>query len=276
MSGPVAVSFSSVLPSGQPAGLTLPAILVALAVIGWRAMAVLPRGSRPVSSRGAPPGRFLRDGQRATAMLDFVLTFPFFLMIVLTVVQMALVINARLMVGWAAYAAARAAVVNTDGGEDVAKARAERAAAIATLPISPSIRALEYPDPSVWLLLAAGEENPRLPGTQLQRRWTRSRGKLAWARRATDVRIEGAQDDGTFAAKAPVTVTVTHRYDLAVPWAGRIFAAFRGGWWLGRPVTPLVATVTLANQGRIETDGPLGTPCKTPVGSILGLLKRIF
>jgi hypothetical protein len=250
-------------------------ILGGLACLAWRLGTGLSFPTGPGEARRAR--RFIRRGERASALFDFVLTFPLFLMIVLIIVQMALMINARLVVGWAAFAAARSAVVSSEGGIDAARREAEAAAAIGTLPIAPSSPLHELPDLRVLPLLIAGNENPELPGSQMGRRWLRTAGKLGGARALTDVEISGADRYGRFSPRSPVTVTVLHRYQLRVPWAGGALAALVGRRGLYGPEVVIDETVTLVNQGRIHTEGTPPKRCPDPAGNfvdwLLGMLS---
>lgn len=250
------------------------AILAGLALLASRLGARLPLGARV--REVTRPRRFFSQGERASVLFDFVLTFPLFLMIVLIIVQMALMINARLVVGYAAYAAARSAVVNSDGSVEKARRQAEAAAAIGILPIAPSSPFHELPDPRVLPLLAAGNENPELPGSQLTRRWLRTAGKLAGARATTEVEISGADRYGHFPPRAPLTVTVIHRYPLRVPWAGGALAAVVGRRGPFGPEVAIDETVTLVNQGRIRTEGMPGEKCTDPAGNFFDWLLDVL
>ncbi len=182
-------------------------------------------------------------------MLDFVLTFPFFVMILLIVIQFALMVNARLVVSWAAFAAARSAVVWTDDGLEVATRRAKKAAAVACTAISPSVLAL--PDPGSLLLLA---HSP----TRIGHRALRISGMHRYALSATEVAVTAGGENGEIGPHDPVTVTATYQFHLAVPYADGIFSRAFGGRHLGKPVVPIRETYTLTNEGKVHTEGKAG------------------
>jgi hypothetical protein len=179
-------------------------------------------------------------------MLDFVLTFPFFVMILLIVIQFALMVNARLVVSWAAFAATRSAVVWTDDGLEVATRRAKKAAAVACTAISPSVLAL--PDPGSLLLLA---HSP----TEIGHRALRVSGMHRYALSATEVEINVGGEKQELGPHDPVTVTVTYQFHLAVPYADGIFSRAFGGRHLDLPVVPIRETYTLSNEGKVHTEG---------------------
>jgi len=245
-----------------------------LALRGWQVL--------PLAIRRRPLRGFGR-AEAATAMLDFILTFPLFTMIILVVIQFALMVNARIVVSYAAYLAARSAIVNTDGGLAAAEARAEAAAEIGCLPISPALdSALTYPNPALGLLLIHSDENPDLPGSERLRRWYRSGGKHLYAQEATEVTITGADAEGHFAPQVPVTVTVSHAFRLSVPYADGVFAALVGDTFLGQTVVTITDSYTFLNEGKVRTEAKQekgrcrsGADLFSP-GELLDLLKELF
>ncbi len=244
-----------------------------LAVRFWQVL--LPR-----VQAGRPLAKFGRGEESATATLDFILTFPLFTMIILTVVQFALMVNARIVVSYATYTAARSAIVNTDGGLAEAEAHAEAAAEISCLPISPQlVSGLTYPKPALALLLMHADENPHLPGNEFHRRWRRSGGKHLYAQAATEVEITGADPEGNFPPKVPVTVTVSHAFRLSVPYADRVFAALVGGTYLGWPVVTITDSYTFLNEGKVRTEAKKEVEqCKSGIDlkGLLSLLRNIL
>lgn len=210
--------------------------------------------------RGGVRGFTARE-ESGTVMLDFILTFPFFLMILLIVIQFALMVNARIVVSWAAFAAARSAVVWTDGGMEVAAQRAKAAAAVACTAVSPAV-GLFVPEPPLVLLVLHGGEASRLPGSEMLRRSFKVSGKHLYATSATEVEVTsddlGAVEEGTegtLGPHDPVTVAVTYQFHLAVPYADGIFSHAFGGWHRGLPVVPISESVTLNNEGKVRTEG---------------------
>jgi hypothetical protein len=203
-------------------------------------------------------------------------------MILLIVIQFALMVNARIVVSWAAFAAARSAVVWTDDGLEVAKKRAQRAAAVACTAISP-VPALSIPftDVGAELLAVHGTANTL-------HRLSRVSGMHRYALAATEVEVK-TDHEGDNASKSeqselgphdPVTVTVTYQFHLAVPYADGIFSRAFGGQRFAGPAMPIRETYTLTNEGKVHTKG--GDPAAKcsyfdlSVTDILGTLRRLF
>src|SRR5207248_2939927 len=96
----------------------------------------------------------LRADERGTSELEFALAFPIFLVSVLITVQIALLLNAQLIVDYAAFCAARSAAVwvpqdlpdeppnaiaSDDESSSEKRARIRRAALVATLTVAPRL-----------------------------------------------------------------------------------------------------------------------------------------
>ena len=180
---------------------------------------------------------FVHREDSGTGMLDFLLVFPIFMMIVLIIVQLLMLLNARILVGYAAYTAARSAAVNLDDG---ATFRYERAAALACMPISPDFGRV----PSLLQAYLIGRNGGNLglfvTFSTLPFEWSlfahtpdssryarRLPGKLRYAALATEVQVSQADSAGP---RDPFTLEVTHRYYLDVPYSGEIFARLMGGF----------------------------------------------
>ena len=110
----------------RPLGVLLVAALLATSLGVWLVR------RRPRLAR-------LRRGEVGTAELEFAAAFPWFLLSVFIAIQMMLVLNATLVVDYAAFCAARSASVwaSEDADEGEKWDRIERAARLATVPISP-------------------------------------------------------------------------------------------------------------------------------------------
>ena len=188
---------------------------------------------------------FTRD-ETATAMLDFVLIFPIFTTIVLVFTQLALLINARLVVSYAAFAAARSAVVWLGEDPQEAQKRAEKAAQIGCL----SIASGEARAGAGWgHALAVAPLYLHSPSTdRLMQRIRRGGSKMAWSSGATRVRITPFGRD--VAAHEPVTVEVEHDFYLSVPYGDRLF---RHGTVAGLPVHTIKESFTLTNEGYVQS-----------------------
>ena len=216
----------------------------------------------------------LRLGEEAATVLEFTLVFPLFLMILLIIWQLLLLVNATQVVSYAAFSAARSAIVvipqevggegrnmlaAPDSSEKMALIR--RAAVVACTPISPPITEWSgaygslaggasvpgsldgFRETAVLTALAAaaGLNGPRIAL------------KASYAAQFTDVDVSGPRWGGAFAEDAPLTVTVTHKFFLNVPYANRLFSdQFFAGFGSGSHQRTLTAQYTLANEGARE------------------------
>lgn len=195
------------------------------------------------------PVRLLTDERGDTGMIEFLLAFPIFLTLLCLVGQLALLFVGQIVVEYAAFNAARSAIVwipaNTAQGAhnrldvDTSKREhIERAAEISCVPISPGIT------------LGLAQTRAGVSAGSLE-----SGGLAAdlWSRLLTDVALVDA-DGGElprqhhFAEGEAVNVEVTHRFVLNVPIAATILGD-------GLPVNglrtrTLTARATLLNQGR--------------------------
>jgi hypothetical protein len=204
------------------------------------------------------------------AMVEFALVLPFLLMIVLLMVQSALLMGGQLCVNYAAFCAARSAVVQVpaDFGRDEPPnapgprkmERVRLAALWAVLPVSDggyegqSADGRALRDGLERFFAAYGQDAPGWVDERLAR-------KLAYAEQYTDVALssEQTQDyplyDETytgFAANTDLRADVRHTLRLSVPFAARIFAAGDDGVRLpgGRYGMEMRTRCTLINQGR--------------------------
>lgn len=158
-------------------------------------------------------GRFHGAGSNdGVIMIEFVLALPFYMFVCLLVAQTTLVMHAVLMVNYAGFVAARAAVVYP--GQEVEVAT--KAAALACVPISPrenvisaGMRGVGADQIAAGLVAAyAGDATSAL-------RWGYAQGRT----RATvsNRPIEGAPIED-------VTVTVEHDFHLSVPIARYVYS----------------------------------------------------
>ena len=181
----------------------------------------------------------------ASAVLDFTLVFPIFTMVILVLIQLALLINARLVVNYAAYAACRSAVVWLEQGEAIAQEKAEQAAAVGCLPISPGRLIWGGGAATVAPLFLHGGA-----GGNLTRRIARGGSKLANARRSTRVQLDCPE--GELGPHDPVVATVEHDFYLSVPYGDRLFRN-AGLGALGLPSHTLRDHYTLTHEGRVRS-----------------------
>jgi hypothetical protein len=227
----------------------------------------------------------LAADQQGTAVLEFALLFPVAMAIVLLMVQTSMMMTANLYVHYAAYAAARSAVVlvpldeplpdghvcyayyydydsNSRVCQQVAEcernrlnawkeSRIRQAAVLALVPAAGSPQQMTISGDSQGLQsgLAAlfgryGEIPPVWLGEKLAL-------KYEYANRYTDVEIDDPVLDA-FASREDVTVTVTHRCFIGIPF---VRAAFGGEPLPGMPgqyASEVKATYTLINQGSFD------------------------
>jgi len=218
--------------------------------------------------------RGFRLGTRGTSELEFTLALPIFLVSILTVIQLTLMIDANLMVDYAAFTAARSAIVwiPHDAGAEgpgivsesdtsVKRQRIARAALIGCLPISP--RLSDIPG----FFFSPGNPAPIDPAT-LGRYYadgvetTRPGHDISYFRLALDVldrwpyaseytEVEllgmGGEPATSFPTEGTVTVRVTHRFLMQVPMAGALLGAAFGGrfGYIGPYYIPISSTYTL-------------------------------
>ena len=255
-------------------------------LLAWRLLRVL-----PWQEGGSTGQRSIRDDESGTAVLEFVLVFPYFVMILLVVMQLALMINAKLVVGYAAFAAARSATVwipeptASEGANTISADRSSEkwqrilaAARIGCLPIASEtmwpygyvpIEGGAIPEiPGVGALLDRAIALPALTvhdlgSENLTKRL--ERGAFKWlygsSEKFTQVKIEGMNEEGmtSYGADAPITVTVTHHFYLSVPYAGTAFAVAFGEGWVDKvtkyfilPTMKISEFYTLMNSGRVR------------------------
>lgn len=144
---------------------------------------------------------FWRRGEGGQSMVEFVIVFPILFLLFLTILQTALVLNARHLVHYAAYYAARAAAVwqPAQVPQKTRDEKIKRAAVIACLPIAPKITGI----------IPAG-----IPASLGNTIGVLERFAIANALTAVDVKVEPTGD---------VTAEVTHHYAMRIPIINRIF-----------------------------------------------------
>ncbi len=214
-----------------------------------------------------------RLDQLGTSEMEFTLAFPFFLMMVLTTIQMALLINGTLIVDYAAFCAARSAIVwipqdtpgesantvaNPEQNSSEKWTRIRRAATLACVPISP--RASSFL--GFRLPIGAGAIDAGGIGDVAQAGGGSDNGvnyarlsldvidKWPYASLYTDVALLGADGNARtqFAAGSPVTARVTYRFYMNVPFGGSALGAALGRRFLGvlgPYYVPVTASYTL-------------------------------
>lgn len=146
------------------------------------------------------------------AAVSFILTFPIFMTIIAVIVQLALIVNAKIIVSHAADTAARAAMTSLpdEHPEDV-----RRAAWLAVTPLSPQAgtsAASEAADVASAMRQVHGD----IPESFA--------GRYTYAMEATDVSWAPEREFARSEA-APVEVNVTYQFRLTVPFAMRMVTA---------------------------------------------------
>jgi hypothetical protein len=211
--------------------------------------------------------RMLHRSESATASMEYLLVLFPFLIIVMTVWQLAFMINAQLHVGYAAYAAARSASVmihadlqseeegllKQDGQSGATKwARIRRAAVPGTIAVSPgnwqtaggvalasSVRRGglgnlgTLPDVTaigarLTLMTVHHTKQSISAGTRFQRAIV----KNVYAERMTEVLVNGRKhtEPQNLAGIDAISVTVNYVFWLHVPYVGRLLEAMFEGW----------------------------------------------
>ncbi len=218
-------------------------------------------------------GPSLGRDEAGTATIEFVLVTPILLFVMLSLVQTVLLVRAQLFVHYAAFAAARAAVVHVprdlvDSDEpanfirpepDSAKRQAIHAAAAMALAPVAGADATRSPGSG---RLSRALRSYYLAHNRVPPRWVeRSDARLADAAAHTTVSIrhvvggrsmtEPIHPTGhLFDEAAPIVVRVRHRFRLAVPYVRPIFADGREQRGADpRPYALLVAEGSLLNEG---------------------------
>lgn len=265
------------------------AVLLALAATRYASRAQV--AARAIDAR---PVDDLLTGERGVSAIEFMLLLPLLLVIMLTILQMTLIIQAKFVVNYAAFCAVRSAVVTIPGtvdGGDEAKNQIKhddsdskkmqmirRAAQFPCTAISPRLTAdnilslsestglgLTVPDPSFLLQLGkvALFTPASSPGPEVLAQFF-TRVPYAFADANTTIELSGGSGSGpmTFGVETPVTVKVTHRYFLAVPFASRLFGTkyfddgggifgIRSGYYVN-----ITERYTLPNEGqRLAPEG---------------------
>lgn len=157
--------------------------------------------------------RALHDDGGA-ASISFIIALPIFLTIVAILVQLGLMVNAKVVVAHAADTAARSAVTCLPEDRPEAVQQAAWLALASVSPISTAGTAVEADD----MAEALGNAGVDVPSSLA--------GRISYAREATSVTWT-PQRDFRRSAGGPIDVTVTYRFRLTVPVAMRIVPAMQ-------------------------------------------------
>jgi Flp pilus assembly protein TadG len=253
-----------------------------LAVYGWRLMRVMARARVEQAQLRPEPAA---GGQSGASAAEMVMLLPLLLALLLTILQVALIVQAKFVVNYAAFAAARSAIVvipakvrgaggmeernriNRQSNDSAKMAMIHRAAALPCVAISPVWSTgvmlatlaplkpeLVVPMEQLALMFPAGREETNI-SQQLV-----SRAHYAFNPNNTRVEIfgEGGSQNGSFGEQELIRVRVTFRYYLTVPFANRLFGTsyygtgFLNGFGLLNQsglYAPIAEEYTLVNEG---------------------------
>ncbi len=255
---------------------------LALALYGRRLMIVMAQ-ARTAQARRRPESA--ASDQSGASAVEMTLLLPLLLALLLTILQVALIVQAKFVVNYAAFCAARSAIVaipskaqgsggveernrlNLRSDNSPKMAMIRRAAALPCVAISPvwstgvMLATLAPPKPEVVvpmeelaLLFPASRE-----GDNVSRQLV-ARAHYAFNTANTRVEIfgEGGDQSGSFGEQALVRTRVTFRYYLTVPFANRLFGTsyygikFLNGFGLLNQsglYAPITEEYTLVNEG---------------------------
>ena len=189
-------------------------------------------------------GKKLRKEESGQAMVEFAVVFPVVFLLCLVIMQTFLLLSARQVVNYAAYCAARSAIVFLpDSGNAEAKKKAERAAIIATWSISPmkGFGSTEtFIKPIEDMIEGATGIN-----FDLARRYNMARSLVKV--KLTPEKIKSPHED--------VTAEVTYNVVMGIPLANRIFYEMWKGCEKknGLYTFPFTAKCTLPAVGKVKT-----------------------
>lgn len=253
-----------------------------LTLYGWRLMRVMAQARGEQVKWQPEPAAGDESGASAVEMT---LLLPLLLALLLTILQIALLVQAKFVVNYAAFCAARSAIVaipskvqgaggveernriNLQNNDAPKMTMIQRAAALPCVAISPVwstgilLATLAQPKPEVAvpmeelaLLFPASREDTNI-SQQLV-----ARAHYAFNPANTSVEIfgEGGNQSGSFGEQELVRVRVTFRYYLTVPFANRLFGTsyygikFLDGFGLLNQsglYAPITEEYTMVNEG---------------------------
>ena len=259
-------------------GLVTGVCLALLAVLGgalWLAGAAR-RAQRSDLATGEPdPTRDIKSeirnpkserAQEGAVTVEFALVLPIALMIFLIMTQSALLMGGSLCVNYAAFCAARSAIVQVPRNLGV-----EEPPNVVGDPAS-SAKMQSVKSAAVWALLPVSCSSPDAPGVDagnLQAglssvlasfgssapAWARDRlsQRLGYARQHTEVDLAPPRNGPRYDANEDLKVTLRHDFYLSVPYAARIFSQAADGVRLefgsGEFATVIRVDCTLTNEG---------------------------
>ena len=162
----------------------------------------------------AMPGKELRKDENGQAMVEFVVVFPVVFLLCLVIMQTFLLLSARQVVNYAAYCAARSAIVFfPDSGNAEAKKKAKRAAIIACWSISP-MKGFGSAETFIKPIEDMVEDATGI-NFELARRYNMARSNVSVNLKPAKLNAKTPHQD--------ITAEVTYNYVMGIPIANRIF-----------------------------------------------------
>jgi len=206
-----------------------------------------------------------REDQEGTAALEFALVFPIALVIVLIMIQSSLLVAGNIAVHYAAYAAARAAIVwipegvsyeeprnvLVDSDYSIKMGHIRAAAVYAVMPVSASNPVGGSSTEGDFTAIQQGIERfYQLYDTNVPN-WVRTMlpGKFAYAWNHTSVRVNPPANGESYGDHETIQVHVRHDLYLPVPYVNRIFGHSLCEGGCGYYATQVDTTCALTNQG---------------------------
>lgn len=255
-----------------------------LVIYGWRFMSVMTQARIEQAERRPEDAA---SGQGGASAVEMVLLLPLLLALLLTILQVALIVQAKFVVNYAAFCAARSAIVtipakvqgvggveernrlNLRSNDSPKMGMIHRAAALPCVAISPA-----WSTGILLATLAPLKPETAVPMEELALMFPASReetnisqqlvARAHYAFNTTNTRVEifgeGGNQSGTFGEQELVRVRVTFRYYLTVPFANRLFGTsyygikFLSGFGLINQsglYAPITEEYTLVNEGEI-------------------------
>ena len=205
-----------------------------------------------------------RDWRRLAAAEDgaayslaYVLTFPLFMLLVCVVIECTLALVVKAGTVYAAYAAARSAIVWESARPQIAEQQLRLAAVNAMTPFASS-------DPRYAPAGAAGGSSQAAEYIRAYRKYADGPGsdayltaKYAYAEAATRVTVSPSL--GAAGAEDELEVTLSYDMPFHIPGIGKAAAALGfGSAWFGKNVYTITSKAALQNEGPLGPDKSLG------------------
>lgn len=206
-----------------------------------------------------------RDESGVSYYVSVVMLLPFYILMVVCAIELALLLNAKMAVNHAAYAAARSAIVWIDAREipeDVRMGMIYAAAASALAPVASGSSQHQQPSSSYFAFPAKAatewaEGYRHFSGAQQEVPYLTR--KYDYAARA--IRIRVTRQSSEF--NSPLTIELEYEHPFHTSGAGRVFGHVAS--WLARPLrsTTICAKVTMETEGFRPPDASSTTPVES-------------